>query len=100
MLIVIGVAIAVGVGVTTLVGTSIRDFTRDIPEYGARINAKVLPVLEWLSAKGMSVPTSDLVVNVGSSAASSSPASWDAASGCRRWWCSSRSCSGDGCSVR
>ena len=30
-----------------------------MPEYRARINAEVLALLEWLSAKGMSVPTVD-----------------------------------------
>ena len=59
MLVVIGAIIAAGVGVTVLVGSSIREFTRDIPVYRARINAEVLPVLEWLSAKGMNVPTSE-----------------------------------------
>ena len=59
MLVVIGVIIAAGIGVTVLVGTSIREFSRDIPEYRARINAEVLPLLEWLGAKGMSVPTDD-----------------------------------------
>ena len=59
MLIVIGAIIAVGVGVTALVGTSIRDFSRDLPEYRARINAQVLPLLEWLRAKGVGVQTGD-----------------------------------------
>ena len=59
MLVVIGGIIAVGVGVTALVGTSIRDFSRDIPEYRTRINAQVLPLLEWLAAKGVSVPTGE-----------------------------------------
>ena len=59
MLIVIGAIIAVGVGVTAVVGASIREFTRDLPEYRARINAEVLPLLEWLRAKGMNVPTGE-----------------------------------------
>ena len=57
MLAVIGVIIAAGVGVTVLVGTSIGEFSRDLPEYRARINAEVLPLLEWLRAKGMDVPS-------------------------------------------
>ena len=57
MLIVIGAIIAVGIGVTALVGTSIREFSRDLPEYRARINAQVLPLIEWLGAKGIDVPT-------------------------------------------
>ena len=57
MVIVIGAIIAVGVGVTALVGTSIRDFSRDLPEYRARINDQVLPLVEWLRAKGVDIPT-------------------------------------------
>ena len=59
MLIVIGAIIAVGIGVTALVGTSIREFSRDLPEYRARINAQVLPLIEWLGAKGINVPTGE-----------------------------------------
>ena len=59
MLVVIGAIIAAGVGVTVLVGASIREFSRDIPEYRARINAEVLPLLDWLRAKGMDVPTGE-----------------------------------------
>ena len=59
MLIVIGAIIAVGIGVTALVGTSIREFSRDLPEYRARINAQVVPLVEWLRAKGMSIPTGE-----------------------------------------
>ena len=44
MLGVIGATIAAGIGVTVLVGTSIREFTRDIPEYTARLNAEVQPL--------------------------------------------------------
>ena len=57
MLIVIGAIIAVGIGVTALVGTSIREFSHDLPEYRARINAQALPLIEWLDAKGIDVPT-------------------------------------------
>ena len=59
MLIVIGAIIAVGIGVTALVGTSIREFSRDLPEYRARINAQVVPLVEWLRAKGMNIPTGE-----------------------------------------
>ena len=59
MLIVIGAIIAVGIGVTALVGTSIREFSRDLPEYRARINAQVVPLVEWLRAKGMSLRTGE-----------------------------------------
>ena len=56
---VIGVIIAAGIGVTVLVGTSIREFSRDPPEYRTRINAEGLPLLEWLRARGMDIPTGD-----------------------------------------
>ena len=59
MLIVIGAIIAAAIGVTALVGTSIREFSRDLPEYRARINAQVVPLVEWLRAKGMSIPTGE-----------------------------------------
>ena len=59
MLIVIGAIIAVGIGVTALVGTSIREFSRDLPEYRARINAQVVPLVEWLRAKGMNIPAGE-----------------------------------------
>ena len=59
MLIVIGVIIAAGVGVTALVGTSIREFSRDIPEFRERINAEILPLLESLRARGMSIPAGE-----------------------------------------
>ena len=59
MLIVIGAIIAVGIGMTALVGTSIREFSGDLPEYRARINAQVVPLVEWLRAKGMSIPTDE-----------------------------------------
>ena len=59
LLIVIAVIIAVGIGVTTLVGNSIREFSRDLPEYRARINAQVLPIVEWLRAKGMAIPAGE-----------------------------------------
>ena len=59
MLIVVGAIIAVGIGVTALVGTSIREFSQDLPEYRDRINAQVLPLVEWLRAKGVDVPTGE-----------------------------------------
>ena len=59
MLVVIGAIIAAGIGVTVLVGTSIREFSGDIPEYRARINAEVLPLLDWLRARGMNIPTGE-----------------------------------------
>ena len=59
MLIVIGGIIAVGVGVTALLGTSIREFSRALPEYKDRINAQVLPLVAWLAARGIDIRTSE-----------------------------------------
>ena len=42
---------------TVLVGTSIREFSGDIPKYRARINAEFLPFLDWLRAKGTDIPS-------------------------------------------
>ena len=59
MLVVIGVIIAVGVGMTALAGTSIREFSGDLPEYKTRVNALAVHVFEWLRARGVSVSTDD-----------------------------------------
>ena len=56
MLIVIGVIIAAGIGMTALLGTSIREFSRDLPVYKARVNELALPLLEWFRATGLGVP--------------------------------------------
>ena len=56
MFIVIGVIIAAGIGMTALVGTSIREFSRDLPVYKARVNELALPLLEWFRAAGLGVP--------------------------------------------
>ena len=55
MLIVIGGIIAVGIGMTVFVGTSIREFTGDLPEYRDRVNAQILPLVEWLQARGIDI---------------------------------------------
>ena len=59
MLIVICSIIAVGFGVTALVGTSIREFSANLPEYRDRINSQVLPLLEWLGARGLAFPAGE-----------------------------------------
>ena len=60
MLVVIGVIIAAGVGLTALVGTSIREFSRDLPVYKARMNELAVPLFEWLGAWGVSVSAGGL----------------------------------------
>ena len=59
MLVVIGVIIAAGVGLTALVGTSIREFSRDLPVYKTRMNELAVPLFEWLGAWGVSVSAGD-----------------------------------------
>ena len=44
---------------TALVGTSIREFSRDLPEYRARINAQILPLIERLATRGIDIPTGE-----------------------------------------
>ena len=59
MLIVIGVIIAGGIGATAFASTSIQEFSRNLPDYKARINAQAIPLIEWLSTKGIDVSTSN-----------------------------------------
>ena len=59
MVVVIGVIIAVGLAVTAVVGMSIREFSRDLPEYRARIDAGIFPLVEWLRARGVGVPSDE-----------------------------------------
>ncbi|MCY4643503.1 MAG: AI-2E family transporter [Bacteriovoracales bacterium] len=57
MLTVIGGLIAIGAGVIVLVGSSIREFSQNLPEYKIRINSQALPLMEWLRARGIEIPT-------------------------------------------
>ena len=59
MLAVVGVIIAAGAGLTALLGTSIREFSRDLPVYKARVDELAVPLFEWLRAYGVSVSTGD-----------------------------------------
>ena len=42
-------------------GTSIQEFSADLPEYRDRINAQVLPLLEWLRTKGVTLPAGEYI---------------------------------------
>ena len=59
MSVVAGGIIAAGIAVTALVGSSIREFSQDLPQYRDRIDAQVLPLVEWLAARGISTPTGE-----------------------------------------
>ncbi len=47
--------IGFGTGVTTLLGTSILDFTRSLPLYQRRLEAQIEALLTWLRSLGMDV---------------------------------------------
>ncbi len=52
---VILLVISIGIGVTLLVGSSITDFTRELPVYQQTISAQWLTVLQWLEERGISL---------------------------------------------
>ena len=55
MLLVLSGIVAVAMALTALVGNSLADFSREIPEYKARLNAYALLLLEWLQGHGLNV---------------------------------------------
>lgn len=55
LMLVILLVIAIGVGVTLLVGSSITDFGQMMPVYQQKISAEWVHVLQWLNAHGVSV---------------------------------------------
>ena len=46
--------ICVGIGLTFLIGSSITDFSRTLPEYQQRISAEWAELMRWLNAHGIS----------------------------------------------
>lgn len=46
---------SIGVGLTLLIGSSLTDFSRMVPEYQQRISAEWADVLQWLSDHGFSI---------------------------------------------
>jgi len=52
---VMSLVISIGVGLTLLIGSSITDFSRMMPEYQERISAEWTHVFQWLSSHGFSV---------------------------------------------
>ena len=53
--VVILLVILVGFGLTVLVGSSVTDFSRSIPQYQEKISAEWITALQWLSDHGFSV---------------------------------------------
>ncbi len=46
---------SIGVGLTLLIGSSLADFSRMVPEYQQKISAEWADVLQWLSDHGFSI---------------------------------------------
>ena len=53
MIVVIAVIIAAGMGITGLVGSSLRQFTANLPEYTDRLNSYTQAVESWLNQRGV-----------------------------------------------
>jgi AI-2 transport protein TqsA len=56
LIILVGV-IALFLVLAALVGASVNDFTRDLPEYQTRLTAKTAGLISWLEARGIEVST-------------------------------------------
>ncbi len=67
IVIVFGIVI-VGFLMTTVIGTSLNDFSRDLPSYQSRLQGKTAELIEWLEQKGVDVNKEGLlaVINPGS----------------------------------
>jgi predicted PurR-regulated permease PerM len=52
---VMSLVVSIGVGLTLLIGSSITDFSRMMPEYQEKIAAEWTHVFQWLSSHGFSV---------------------------------------------
>ena len=55
MLIVLAGIVALGFGVTALVGTSINSFSQEIPVYNARLKEQFGGLISWLSDRGVKI---------------------------------------------
>ena len=55
ILVIAGIAVMT-VALTILVGSSLNDFSRDIPLYKERINAQFTEIIEWVQSLGFTVP--------------------------------------------
>ncbi len=66
LLIVLGI-IVIGSIMTTVIGTSLNDFSRDLPSYQQRLQGKTAELLEWLQEQGIDIYKEGLleVINPG-----------------------------------
>ena len=55
LLIVIGTVMLGGLAVVTLIGTSVNDFTNDLPIYQEKLHAQMLTLFDWLNGFGINV---------------------------------------------
>lgn len=55
LILVIALVLVIGAGITLLVGSSLSDFSRMMPEYQQKISTEWLQVLQWLSDHGVSI---------------------------------------------
>jgi predicted PurR-regulated permease PerM len=63
LIVVLGI-LGIGVGMGTLVGTSLNDFTQALPEYQTRLEEERDEWLAWMAAKGLNVPKEQLIALV------------------------------------
>ena len=62
MLLVIAFIVGLAVLIAALVGSSVEDFSRNIPQYQARLNSQTAGLVAWLSGLGVPIPP-DLLAN-------------------------------------
>jgi predicted PurR-regulated permease PerM len=60
MLVVIAAIVAVGMGITGLVGSSLTRFSSNLPEYTSRLNGYTQSVGDWLDQRGIPFNSHDL----------------------------------------
>ncbi len=59
MLVVIAVIVGIGYGIVTVVSGSLKGFSQDLPLYKERLQSYTDPVVGWLEARGVPVPSAD-----------------------------------------
>ncbi len=60
MIVVIAAIVAIGMGITGLVGSSLRQFTASLPEYTDRLNSYTQAVESWLDQRGVPFEAKEL----------------------------------------
>ncbi len=69
LLLVVAAIIAAGFLLTALLGTSLRDFSRDLPLYKARLSEQTLTAVAWLQGRGLEVSREDVIAQLDPGAA-------------------------------